>query len=378
MADPQFDELNLTTLKEIYPRVIEDNYFLDTPRLAYIRDHCLVPFGGGSGMQTTFLYRSMIGGFYLPGAAWNIAKVQTIAGCVFDPKYLEVAVPEYKEMLQVSNKGPLAVFSLIEIDLKNAVNTANAITAIAMNRHGQNAVAGVIIGNRFGAINGWVEALNDGITPGYDGSRFTAYGTQTRNGAIGSTLNSIPRWCGNADGTTAPITYNVLEEGYQDCCIGREEPDIGVTSKAVLAYIKERIAPQQRFAQERDPIVGVESIRWNNARVMKDDYWPSAKYGKSDPILGDYTTGTFAVPAGVDSNSGLPAEGVTVTVGEVFNWFNTKKELFRVTDNEEYGYGFSGFVPAQDNSKVVGHVKAMVNYENTAPRLHKSFYGIGG
>ena len=46
--DPAVAELNSVTQFEIYPKTIEDNFFLATPLLAYFRDHCLVPFGGGT------------------------------------------------------------------------------------------------------------------------------------------------------------------------------------------------------------------------------------------------------------------------------------------------------------------------------------------
>jgi hypothetical protein len=375
MPDPIMDELNITTLKEVYPKVVQDHWGLDTPLMAYLRAHSLVPFGGGAGTQNTFIYRPLIGGFYLPGAPFNIAKVQTLAGCVFDQKYLEVAVPEYKEMLQVSNKGPNAVFSLIELDLKNAINTANAITAVSFARHGQAAGTGIADG-RFGSVNGWVEALNDGVTPGWDGNYFSSYGTQARNGVIGSVLNSVPTWCGTAAGAAGPLTYNILEESYQDCSIGKEEPNLGVGSKSVIASIKERIVPQQRFAQEADPVWGVQSVRMNNAHIMKDDYFPSLKYGKNDANIGNYLTSTVDTtgmsPAAA---SGFPASTVC-TIGEVFVWFNTKHILFRISDDPEFGYGFSGFVPAQDNTKVVGHVKAAINLEFTSCRYHKQLVGI--
>ena len=45
--DPNVQELNSVTLFEIYPRTVEDEFFLATPLLAYFRDHCLVPFTGG-------------------------------------------------------------------------------------------------------------------------------------------------------------------------------------------------------------------------------------------------------------------------------------------------------------------------------------------
>ena len=78
-ADPTVDELNATTLYEIYPKSIEDNFFLAVPELAYFRDHCLVPFGGGSFMQAIFRYAPMIGGFYAPGTSFNIQKRTTLA-----------------------------------------------------------------------------------------------------------------------------------------------------------------------------------------------------------------------------------------------------------------------------------------------------------
>jgi hypothetical protein len=376
MADPLFDELNLVTLKEIYPSVIEDNYFLDAPFLAYIRDHCMVPWTGGAYTQITFRYKPMIGGFYQRGASWNINKRATLAGAIFDPKFLEFAIPEYKEDLKVFNKGPLAVFKLIDEDLRNGMDSASALTAIAMARHGRPIVTG-ISDDRTGKLNGWIEAMNDGATQGWDGNYFTTYGGATRGGVIGSVMNSVPVFCGNASGGAGPISYNLLEEAYQDACVGKEAPNLMVSNKAGIAYVKERMQVQQIFQQEKDPIWGVTGFRFNNAMVLKDDYFPSLKYGKNDPDLGNYLTSTFTSGTTMDAASNLPASQ-TITVGEVIAMFNTKKWIFRVADDDEYGYGFTGWYPAQDNSKVVGHIKAAVMLECTAPRLQKQLYGING
>jgi hypothetical protein len=361
-------------LKEIFPTVIEDNFFLDTPFQAYLRAKSLVPFGGGAFMQNTFLYNPMIGGSYAKGGSFNITKRQTLAGTQFDPKYYEVSVPEYKEDIQVLNKGPLAVFSLIDTDLRNAMNTISAIIAVAMSLHGQGSGTN-ITGNRPNDINGWIEAMNDGVTPGWEGSIFTAYGTAPRNGVIGSALNAVPRYGGTSTGALAPISYQFLEELYQICSIGREEPDLITSNKALYAYVKERIQPQQRFAQERDPYFGVSGMRINSAMFLKDDYFPSLKFGVNDANLGNYLTSTFAGAAGYQGN--VPTTG-TVNVGEVLGMFNTRKWLFRVSDDPEFGFGFSGFVPAQDNTRVVGQVKAATNLECVAPRMNAQAFGFGG
>lgn len=372
--DPILDEINLTTLKEIEPRLIEDNYFLDTPFMAYLRAKSMVPFGGGAFMQTTFLYAPMIGGAYAKGAQFNITKRQTLAGTQFDPRYYEVSVPEFKEDIQVLNKGPLAVFSLIETDLRNAINTISAIVAIDLSLHGQATGTG-IVGNRPNNVNGWIEAINDGITPGWDGSIFSAYGTQPRNGVVGSALNSVPYFGGTTGGLAAPITYGVMEELYQTASIGREEPDLICVNKALYAYIKERIQPAQRFGQERDPYFGVAGMKMNSAMILKDDYFPSLRFGVNNPDLGNYLTSTYTSPATTGTGSNMPAS-TTINVGEVMGIFNTRKFLLRISDDAEYGGGFSGFVPAQDNTKVVGQVKLACNLECTAPRLQIQAFGF--
>ena len=318
----------------------------------------------------------MIGGAYARGDNFNINKRQTLAGAQFLPKFYETSIPEYLEDLDVFNKGPLAVFSLIDTDLANAMHTISAIIAVAMARHGQTSGGGVV-GNRPNEINGWVEAINDGVTNGWDGSYFTTYGTATRNAVIGNTFNSIPYWAGTQAGATAPITYQILEETYQDASIGKEEPDLGVTNKAAYAYIKERIQPQQRFAQERDPYFGVSGMKMNSAMILKDDYFPSLKYGQNNPSIGNWLTSTFTSVSSPATQSNLPG-ATTINVGEVFNWFNTKKWLVRISNSALYGFGFTGFKPAQDNTRVVGQILAALNLECVAPRMQKQIYGIGG
>lgn len=374
-TDPAVDEVSATTLNEIYPGAIRDNFFLDTPFLAHMRDHCLVDFNGGAVMQSVFIYRPMVVGSYTPGQTFNLQKRQTVAATRFDPKYGAAIVPEYLEEIDVINKGPLAVFSLINTDMENAINSLTAYYAVQLNNHGQATGTGITT-NRSKEVNGWIEAVNDGKTPGWDGSYFSSYGGQLRNGAITSALNSIPRWAGDTLGNPGPITYSLMEETYQTARIGREHPNIGACNKACFAYIKERIVPEQRLTQERDPFFGVEGVKMNSAIILPDDYFPSLAYGQNDPDLGNWLTGSFVVPAGADARSKLPASGVTVQVAEVFAWLNTYSFLFRMSNSPLYQFGFTGFLPSQDSTKVVGRVHAMVNLQCTAPRLNQQVYGI--
>lgn len=374
MADPILDPINIMTLKEIMPRVVEDNYFKGSPFSAYLRANCLVPFTGGAFIQQQFLYQPMIGGSYPKvGASFNMAKRQTVSAALFDPKYYEAGVPEYREDLQVLNKGPLAVFSMLDIDMENAVQTLSKIIAVALNLHGQ-ASSAVITSNRPNDVNGWAEIINDGVLASWEGSVFTSYGTQARNGAIGAALNGNVFWWGNSDGSSAPLTYKKMLELYLTAKKGDDEPNLGVTNKAAYAYMLERIQPQQRFDQVQDPYFGASGLKMMKATVLADEYFPSLAYGVNDADLGNYLTSTFTSPN--SSNNGFPAS-TTLTVGEVFCWFNTKKFLLRFSDDPFFQFGFSGFIPIVGTNQVFGTVQAACNVQCTSPRTQAQAYGIG-
>ena len=124
---------------------------------------------------------------------------------------------------------------------------------------------------------------------------------------------------------------------------------------------------------------------FNSAMILKDDYFPSLKYGKNDPFLGNYLTAAFTSGSAPASASNLPAS-TTVNPTEVFAFFNTrssgrdddsKNMLFRVSDSALFGGGFTGFKPAQDSTKVVGQVLLGCNMEFPSCRLHNHAYGIG-
>lgn len=365
--DPTIAELNAVTLQEILPRTITDNFFLATPLLAYFRDHCTVPFTGGLFMQSPFRYASMIGGFYAPGSNFNLSKRQTLTATQFNARYIYVSIPEYLEDISVINKGNLAVAQILDADMQNGVDTLNGIVAVNLALGGQGA--------RSLAINGWSEVMNNGVDPSWDGTIYTTYGGVTRNGAVGSALNSVPQWCGDAAGNPGIPSYTLLETGYQDACRGNKEPNLFCSNKGVYAQVKAQMVVQQRFQQERDPVWGVTGFRFNNAMCLKDDYFPSARYGGTDPVLGSWATGTIAIGASPSAQSGLPAN-TTVTVGGVAAFFNTFDYLFRISDSEQYGGGFSGFVPTQLNTRVVGQLKMMCNMQNLSPWSSKQFYGL--
>jgi hypothetical protein len=366
-------------LPEINDAAIEDNFFLASVFQAYMRSKCLVPFTGGAFTRNVFLYNPLNGGAYAKGiGGFNLTKPQTLGSTVFDPRYYVVMIIEYLEDISVLNTGDLAVFSLLETDMANAYQTISAIMALDMQQNGQ-------IAPRTINMNGWVEAINDGIVPSWDGNVYTVYGTALRNGNVRQALNGNVYWAGKADGTAGTITYPVFNAAYNLCKRGTDEPDLFCANKPMVSFVENRIQPQQRFGQDaasvRDPYFGAVGFRFKNAMVMMDDYFPSAlgyPYSStSNGGLGNNQTGNipYTPPAAPPNN--FPGAGtLTLTVGEVGCFFNTSRWMFRVSNDSEFGFNPTDFIRAPDNTRVASQLKAAVNLECVAPRANVQLYGV--
>jgi hypothetical protein len=59
-------------------------------------------------------------------------------------------------------------------------------------------------------------------------------------------------------------------------------------------------------------------------------------------------------------------------------WFNTSKWMMRIANDPEFGFGWSGFVRAQDGTRVAGQVKAGLNLQCRAPWSGGQVMGING
>lgn len=332
------DELNTYTTKHIVPGVV-DNVFKNDPLLAYMKANTLEIFPGGAAIQENFMYGTLTGAAYAKGGTFDLTRVQHTTGATFQPKFYYTNVTEFKEDLQVTIKGPHAVFRQIDADMANAALSMSAILAIALYNEGQTAARAL-------QLNGLAEILNDGATNSWTGATYSTYGTLTRGGTIGTALTSVPKDAAGA------ITYNLLEEQYSNVVIGTEEPNLGVTTNLGMAYIKEKFQPQQRF-MEKDLTIGFSGLKFNNALIMRSQYCPGSQ-GVNDAKLGNYLYSTY----------------------ETLWLLNTKYFRMWITDDEEFAFGFSGFKPAQDTNIVAGQYFFSGNITCQAPRLQKQIYGF--
>jgi hypothetical protein len=367
-----FDELNATTMRVIRPKIIADlAFYKSSPFLAYLRAQAL-PHSGGAAIQNTFLYNKTVGGPYSKGDTFDLTRQQLIDGTVFDMRYYEQNDTQYLEDIDVENRGEAKVFDIVTLHQEDLMMTMNENLAIEMYRHGQNAT----LDNRQTSVNGLAEQLNDGVNNSWEGNVFTTYGGQTRNGTIGTALNSIPYFFGdNVTGAAGPITYSQCLEQYLAAKGGNWVPTIAVGNKAVFAYVLERLQPQQRYTGGGEWIWGGDSWNLMGMRFMEDQYCPSARFGINDPRTGNFLTSTFTSASTVTSDSNLPTS-TTVTVGETFWMLNPKTFQMHLSDSERFRFGWTGYKEVQNSTVVAGQLLVALNVLNQFPRASKQCYGI--
>jgi len=380
LSDPTFDMISATTLADLRDDVVYDNFFVDTAWLRKLRvSGALEEFLGGSIMQTPFQYNRVNGGAIAPGSDVAVEQVQIIAATAFVPKeYVEQVPLNLFQTNVIQGGGPAVKVKLVDTYMTNAVQALNTDIAIDFYRHGQNITGS----NRTIYINGISEALNDGINNSWDGNVFTTYGGQTRNGAVGNTMNSVPLWGGDQAGNPGQISYKFLVEAYLNCV---QRPDIGLTNKAFYAYLLERQEPKQRFGLEQDISIGMSGLKLLDAFIFEDKLCPSTKFGTLLPSNLSQTTAikptvftTATLTTAQQAISNLPSNTLLSSVGEVFFWLRAKGWKLRPSADPEYDFNFTPPIRSQTNADlIVMFLKAALNAYTTSPRDNEQIYGIG-
>lgn len=345
------DPINTIATKRIVPGVT-DLVFKDSPTLMVLRRNALRKYQGGPSWQENFLYGVLNNDAYVPGESHDTSQVQVATGTTITPRYYNVVVSAILEKLRVEMNGPEAVFDYVDLLLQTAALTLSGRLANDIYRHGQSLSGS----ERAKYLNGMDEAFNDGTTTGFDGRTYASYLTLTRNDAnIGSALNSP--MTGPAADVNGSITYPILEQAFQSVTYGAERPDLIVTTPLGSSFIKMAFQAQQRFDNITDPDFGFDSIRFNGSKIVVDRYAPGT-----------------ATASAADTRIGYSA----VATGETLWFINTKYARLYVSTDPLYAFGFTGFLPAQNNSTVVGHYKYCGNFTYVAPRYSRVLFDITG
>jgi hypothetical protein len=395
MASPLFDEVSAGTIEAFTKGLVSRTLFTATAALRILRTNKNIyrPWQGGTYYKVPFDLQPVPSGFYSPGTdTFGLQQTQTIDDMVFGPRFAEAEVVILKTVTDVYNVEPRRIVDILKEKYGNASNSIDSKVAAALYNHGQAAGTGVT-NNRIKFMNGFAEALNDGVTPSWTGEFFPTYGGQTRNSALtGAVLNSFPFWGGNTDGSAAPVTLQVLNNGYHRCKQGKGEgkliggkPDYGFTSDFLYGRIAGLLFPMQRADSEIvEPKVGMTGFKFNNAVVIADSYSPglqNAIYIQDQTVLPSITTSTFTVPAGATPNLGLtnfPANPTVVTVGETFWWTRSDTWRFSYPRSGAYSFRNRGLLEAIDGDIMADIIRAAMVLHVYIPSSNQQIFGFNG
>jgi len=359
----ELDQLNVSTRRYIRDNpALVDNWSQNDPLIAYLKLNVRESFTGGTLIQEGFTFDGLIGSSYLKGKEFNITEKQVEQAKQFNMKFFQVGVTLSQEDVEVLNKGPLAVFNLIDSRMTTAYQTLGVQMAIGQYLNGINA-------GYTPNFNGLPEMIQDGAagTASWDGNTYATYGGITRGGQVGAALNSTPT---NVAGA---ILYTTLENTYGNAEFGNIQPNLGVTTVLGYSYVKEKFQTQQRFNDTQDPAIGFNGLKFNSATLIKSRYCPGSAIGTANT-----TSNITAVQYLTEMSAGAVVAYPTIT-SETLWWINARKPYlnFYISDSPKFGFGFTGFKPAQGNTKVVGQVLAACAITGD-PRYHQQLYGITG
>lgn len=400
---PLFPEVPATTLNELIDGAIWQNSYISTPLQRYFRaSGAYDPFGGGAAMQVPQLYAGAQGGAIFPGQDVTVNRVQMITAGLFQPKLYTKFILVEEFSIEVLNTGPEARVGILEAYLNQMMEGIDFQLEGDMFRHGQAAGNGVS-DDRLASINGFSEAINDGVTPSWDGNVFPTYSSQARNGAIGAALNSTPVWLGDSSGNPAPPNYQELLKTYKQA-IGR--PTLGVTSWIGYTAIASAFQRQQRYETRDDQNINWSGIKFEDSTIFDDDIVPSSNPKQSianlfttvdgnAPAPGAIQTGQFTLTQSMLANQGtsqLPNLGFTsnptpllpgglnqIVVGEPLFWLDVDSWKYRPAETGSFNYYMMDPIRYPQNPTLYTQfLRHALNQYTPVPRRHVQCYGIRG
>ncbi len=364
--------INITTREEYWPALMNDLWFTRDPWFARLRESAQL-WHGGRFIRSVFRFRPMAGGgHYKMGAVHTNTKVQTIADGAFELKFFQQPIVEFKEELQVFNKGDNAIFSILDEDLSNALETAEDHISYAL--LGSGSVDDSL-------PDGLSAMIGDGVLPSWDGTVATNYAGVARSDFSGGQMNGNIFWAGTPTGKLGDINFPKMERAYRKCCRGSKEPDLIMTNHLGFSAMLNKIEPQYRYEEAVDPMWGGSGYRFHKAYVMTNEHCPTSEGLDADENfdVGNFKTGTITNPVAVTKN-GFPIVGAapTLDIGEPIFILNTGEHIFRLDDDPEYAFGFSGFLGNQDSERVVGRIKVAYALQGLGSRYNGLVLGVGG
>ena len=419
LNDPTFNEIDASTLESVRRYVVFNNFFVGTPFLEKLRVAGVAdPYLGGAGMTEGILYGRPQGSAVNPGQDITVTRQQINTKIKFFPKGYASWFPMDDWELDdgsgqggVVNSGSAKIVDEYTIWLEALTMQINTMLEMDAFRHGQ-ASSSTISDNRIKASNGLDEALNNGVDPSVYGNRYTSYGGQTRNGAVGVALNVTPLYLGQnittgtaaAPATSNPgqIDFGALQQLCSQCEVAGGKPTLGITNVFGFKAISIALDVYRRNVSNTKHDITWNGLNFNGVDIYKDPLAPSAQAqnyialgpnagpsGNTNLVDGvgsntstiQFQTPQFTSASGANlvnspSGSGLPSNAL-IQPSEVVYFLEPESFKLRTTDKPGWNFGIRRTQLPYNVSVDAIFMRLATNLYNTQPRHNAYAFGFG-
>ena len=394
MPDPTFgSDIQASTLDDLILGVAWDNFFVDDPKLEWMRSIGAVdPFEGGVTRRFATVMNRPMGGAAAPGTTQTITHRQQLANLAFSIRNYSTWDMLETFSLTVQNRGEAKRIDLMDLYAQEHIKAINTDVGVDSFRHGQSPVAGFIVDDGSERVNGDDEAMNNGLDPGWYGNVYTTYGAQARNGAVSNTLNSTPLWFGNPDGTCASFSIEKLILMIQSVKrYGANDTFIGISSMEGISYIFSALQRQQRLVEwtVEETVPDFSGVGFMGAMFYESPLAPGRAWQSTLPpgiSASNNTTDTaglsaagqpysFTSPTTCTALSGIPAS-TQISVGEPVFVYSGSSIQYWPTSEPEFFFGVRRNQVYNSNSLDAYIVNLALNISYTMPRKNRLGYGF--
>jgi hypothetical protein len=392
LSDPTYgNDIQASTLDDLAIGVAYDNFFVDDPKLEWMRTIGAVdPFDGGVLRRFPTVMNRPMGGAAAPGTTQNIVHRQQLANMAFNIRNYSTWDMFETFSLLVQNRGEAKRVDMMDLYFQLHVKAINTDVGTDSFHHGQAPVAGFITDDGTERVNGDDEAMNNGLDPGWYGNVYTQYGNQARNGAVTNTLNSTPLWFGNPDGTSASFSVEKWILFIRSVRRYGQDKYIGISSTEGISYMASALQRQQRLVDWKieDTCPDFTGIGFMGCMNYESALAPGRAWqatlppditttsNVTDTLIG--TSGqpySFTSPSTCTAYSGIPAS-TQISVGEPLFMYAGSSIEYWPTSEPEFFFGVRRNQVYNSNSLDSYIMNLGLNISYTMPRKNRLGYGF--
>lgn len=380
------DQISSIWREVIWRDTIIDGVGLDSPVLATALRKCKKPWPGGYSATEGYTYKYTNVQATSMGASYTYTDDQFVSSARDRLGEYHAELADFQENLDVFYQGGGWKFNNMNLKAEQAMRSMYAAIGVAIYKDGQSItpVGGSTADNRTLETNGADEAMNDGVTPGWQGKIFPIYREVDRSTVqAGISKKSTPVYLNQQGSSTCnpgPLTFTAMAEREADVNVNGKQFDLCTTTRHGLALAKEVMAQRQVVIETASPYFGVKGVQFGTGMIVADEVAPSAKYGNQIIIPNQsYLTTSFTCPASMPVTSGLSDKsGKTIVIGETMFFWNTDTWTLFMPTAPQFAFGITEFrrMPLQP-TMLVADIFAMLTWICSSNRNNGAIYGFG-